>query len=43
MAATAARGATERAITDAELADFIGEADVLRDDFAPVDQLISRP
>ncbi len=37
------RGGVEIAIGAAELARFVEGADVLRDDFAPVDQLISRP
>jgi spermidine synthase len=36
------RGGTERAITGDQLAGFLGGADVLVDDHAPVDQLISR-
>lgn len=41
-ATTSARGASERAITGSDVATFIGDAVVLTDDFAPVDQLISR-
>jgi hypothetical protein len=37
------RGGTEVALGAASLAQWIEGADVLRDDFAPVDQLISRP
>jgi MFS family permease len=37
------RGGTERAITGDQLAGFVGGADILVDDHAPVDQLISRP
>ena len=38
----AARGGTEVVLVDDELNDFIDGARVLTDDFAPVDQLISR-
>ena len=37
------RGGLEVVVGAAELARFLEGADVLRDDFAPVDQLISRP
>ena len=37
------RGGTEIVITGAALDRFIADAAALRDDFAPVDQLISRP
>ncbi|MEX2446413.1 MAG: fused MFS/spermidine synthase [Dehalococcoidia bacterium] len=37
------RGAGEVARADAEAAAFAGDAAVLRDDFAPVDQLLGRP
>ena len=30
-------------LTGAELADFVGDASVLTDDYAPVDQLLTRP
>ncbi|HEX6286952.1 MAG TPA: spermidine synthase, partial [Acidimicrobiia bacterium] len=37
------RGGSERGIEGVELTAFIGEAQVLRDDFAPVDQMLGRP
>lgn len=37
------RGGSERGIQDTELTRFIGEAQVLTDDFAPVDQMLGRP
>jgi spermidine synthase len=42
-AAIAARGGEETIITGDALATFVDGARVLEDDFAPVDQLISRP
>ncbi|HXV72116.1 MAG TPA: fused MFS/spermidine synthase [Acidimicrobiia bacterium] len=39
----ASRGGSERGIQDTELTRFIGEAQVLTDDFAPVDQMLGRP
>lgn len=36
------RGGTENAITGTQLKEFIGSAPILRDDFAPVDQMIDR-
>jgi hypothetical protein len=42
LAANAARGDDDQALGDAEAVDdFIGGADVLTDEHAPVDQLIS--
>lgn len=38
-----ARGGTEVGITGEELTRFIGDADALVDDFAPVDQMLGRP
>ncbi|MDT0268854.1 fused MFS/spermidine synthase [Streptomyces sp. DSM 44915] len=35
------RGAGWRVVTGAELADWVGDAEVLTDDFAPVDQLLT--
>lgn len=37
------RGGIELGIEDSDLADFIGDADVLTDDFAPVDQMLGQP
>ncbi len=37
------RGGSERGITGNSLQDFIAGADVLTDDFAPVDQMVGRP
>jgi len=37
------RGGSERGIEDAELDRFIDDAQVLTDDFAPVDQMLGRP
>jgi spermidine synthase len=37
------RGGSERGIGDTELTQFIGDAQVLTDDFAPVDQMLGRP
>jgi spermidine synthase len=42
-AALAARGGIERAVTGEELAGFVDEAPILTDDFAPVDQMLTRP
>ncbi len=42
-ATTGLRGGTEPAITGADVAAFVGDARVLTDDFAPVDQLITQP
>ncbi len=36
------RGGSEDAIGGSQLAEFIGDAPILRDDFAPVDQMIDR-
>ncbi len=36
------RGGSESGITDRDLMEFIGNADVLVDDFAPVDQMLGR-
>ncbi|MCI0543705.1 MAG: fused MFS/spermidine synthase [Actinobacteria bacterium] len=36
------RGGVETGLTDAGLADWIGDAILLRDDYAPVDQILSR-
>jgi len=41
LARNAARGDDDAALTGSELQSFIGSADVLTDDFAPVDQLLS--
>lgn len=38
-----ARGGSELGIQDAALSRFIGEAPVLTDDYAPVDQMLGRP
>ena len=43
LASTAARGAPEITIGGQEALDWIGDARILTDDFAPVDQLIGRP
>jgi spermidine synthase len=43
MAATAARGGTEITIGGGQALEWIEDAGVLRDDFAPVDQLIGHP
>ena len=43
IAEATARGADEAALIGAELDAWIGDAPILVDDFAPVDQLISRP
>ena len=40
---TQSRGGSERGIEDAELDRFIDDAQVLTDDFAPVDQMLGRP
>lgn len=37
------RGGAERGIEDARLERFVGDAGVLTDDFAPVDQMLGRP
>ncbi len=42
-AATGLRGATEPAITAADVTTFVADARVLTDDYAPVDQLITQP
>lgn len=42
-ARTAARGGAEVAAAGERLAAFIGDARILTDDFAPVDQMIDRP
>ena len=39
----AARNGEEEALTGAELEAFVGDAPLLTDDFAPVDQMIDRP
>lgn len=39
----AARGGREEAVTGDALEAFVGDAPVLRDDYAPVDQMIDRP
>jgi spermidine synthase len=36
------RGGSEAALAGADLAEFVGDAPILRDDFAPVDQMIDR-
>jgi spermidine synthase len=41
--AIAERGGIEIGIEDDRLANFIGDAMILTDDFAPVDQMLSRP
>lgn len=43
MAKTIARGSIEVALADDAARSWTGDATVLRDDFAPVDQLIGRP
>jgi hypothetical protein len=40
--AIAARGGTERVLAGAELVEFVGGAPALTDDWAPVDQWLSR-
>ena len=37
------RGGVETGITGSDLANFIGDSPLLRDDFAPVDQMLGRP
>ena len=37
------RGGVERGIEGTALDDFVGDAQLLRDDFAPVDQMLGRP
>jgi hypothetical protein len=41
--AISARGGSEQVITANAVRDFVGGARPLRDEFAPVDQLLSRP
>jgi len=41
--AISSRGGSERVITGKAVRDFAGGARSLRDEFAPVDQLLSRP
>jgi hypothetical protein len=41
--AISARGGAERVITGEAARDFAGDVRTLRDEFAPVDQLLSRP